>query len=195
VGNSATAEWASKYFGDREATETKISHTYSKENSVTHSKDVVTRPLFLNGEFLNLESPENRPGSRIQGIHHVPDVGDPYSTDEDAQVVYAMNRKPTKKEIEAYPNQKNRPMGDQSLHPWTPSEEEVFLGPNPEKSTRAAEPAGDKPQTNPSQSQRAAAEGVGDPAPPADTDPALQGASKDGPKSSISEIIQRTFLQ
>jgi hypothetical protein len=39
-------------------------------------------------------------------------------------VVYAMNRKPSKEHIAKYPNQKNRPMGDQSLHPWTPAEEE-----------------------------------------------------------------------
>ena len=133
IGNAATAEWASKYFGDREATETKISHTYGKDNSVTYAKDVVKRPLYLDGEFLNLEAPENRPGSRIQGIHHVPDVGDPYSTDEDAQVIYLMNRKPTKEHTEKFPNQVNRPISDQNLQPWNPEEEDAILGPLPPK--------------------------------------------------------------
>jgi hypothetical protein len=200
VGNAATAEWASKYFGDREATETKISHTYSKENSVTHAKDVVTRPLFLNGEFLNLEAPENRPGSRIQGIHHVPDVGDPYSTDEDAQVVYAMNRKPTKKEIETYPNQKNRPMADQSLHPWTPAEEEAILGPLPEKPKEQTDPAEEKPRTKRGRPKRPAADGAGDSAPtepkgnpPADSDPTDQAPPYKKTKSTFGDFMRRTL--
>jgi len=200
VGNAATAEWASKYFGDREATETKISHTYSKENSVTHAKDVVTRPLFLNGEFLNLEVPENRPGSRIQGIHHVPDVGDPYSTDEDAQVVYAMNRKPSKEHIAKFPNQKNRPMGDQSLHPWTPSEEEAILGPLPEQPKQQTEPAEERPRAKRSRPKRPSADGAGDspppePAgnPPADSSPTEGAPPLKKAKSTFGDFMRRTL--
>lgn len=200
VGNAATAEWASKYFGDREATETKISHTYGKENSVTHAKDVVTRPLFLNGEFLNLEAPENRPGSRIQGIHHVPDVGDPYSTDEDAQVVYAMNRKPSKEHIAKFPNQKNRPMGDQSLHPWTPSEEESILGPLPEQPKEQPEPADRKPRAKRGRPKQDAADGAGDSAPPepkgnppADSDPTDQAPPYKKTQSTFGDFMRRTL--
>jgi hypothetical protein len=200
VGNSATAEWASKYFGDREATETKISHTYGKENSVTHAKDVVNRPLFLNGEFLNLEAPENRPGSRIQGIHHVPDVGDPYSTDEDAQVVYAMNRKPSKEHIAKYPNQMNRPMGDQSLHPWTPVEEEAILGLPPEQPKQLDEMTEEKPRAKRRSPKQTASNGAGDsesPQPKGTLPPASDSTDQAPPfkvaKSTFGDFMRRTL--
>ena len=200
VGNAATAEWASKYFGDREATETKISHTYGKDNSVTHVKDVVTRPLFLNGEFLNLEAPENRPESRIQGIHHVPDVGDPYSTDEDAQVVYAMNRKPSKEHAAKFPNQKNRPMGDQSLQPWTPAEEDALLGSLPEKPKALPEAAEEKPPAKRSRSKKAAQAGAGEANPPqpekaeaGDSDPTDQAPPFKKTNSPFGDFMRRTL--
>ena len=200
VGNAATAEWASKYFGDRDAMETKISHTYGTSNSVTHAKDIVTRPLFLNGEFLNLEAPENRPGSRIQGIHHVPDVGDPYSTDEDAQIIYAMNRKPSKEHEAKFPNQKPRPNSDQSLQPWTPEEEAAILGPLPEESKASPEAAAEKPPTQRSRPKKAARAGAGEASPskPAkaetgESEPTGQAPHFEDIKSTFGEFMRRTL--
>lgn len=148
VGNAATAEWASKYFGDREATEMETSITYGKETSTTESKKVVTRPLFLNAEFTNLEVPQNRPGSRIQGIHHIPSMGNTYSIDEEAQVIYKMNRKPSAEHLEAHPNQINRPAADEILRPWKPAEEESILGPAPVATPPNAKPAKSVPVAN-----------------------------------------------
>lgn len=131
LGNPASAEWASKYFGDREAEETKTSQTTGKDNSGTHAKDIVSRSLFLPSEFLNLEVPGPDPQlSLTQGIHHVPDVGDPFFTEERAQAIFAMNRKPTADQLMAFPNEKDRPIHDQKLAPWSPSEELDLLGPD-----------------------------------------------------------------
>lgn len=132
-GGPAAAEWASKYFGDREATETDTSVTRGKETSTTESKKVVTRPLFLGSEFTNLKTPDERPGSRIQGIHHIPILGDPVFTDEDAQIIYAMNRKPSKEHLDRYPDHRDRPEEEQILEPWSPAEEVIILGPKPEE--------------------------------------------------------------
>jgi hypothetical protein len=140
LGNATSAEWASKYFADREATETKISHTYSKENSVTHAKDVVTRPLFLSAEFLNLETPGSDPNSRMQGIHHIPSIGDPFSTDESAKAIFGMNRKPTAEEQRMFPNKLDRPTKDQKLKSWTSAEELDLLGPAPQSTHSTSKP-------------------------------------------------------
>ena len=197
VGNSATAEWASKYFGDRESTETKVSHTYGKDNSVTYAKDVVKRPLFLDGEFLNLEAPENQPGSRIQGIHHVPFVGDPYSTDEDAQVIYAMNRKPSKEHVQKFPNQKNRPISDQSLQPWTPKEENAVLGPRPEEAEAGSESEEGKPKAKRSRSKKSASAAAGERNPPesekGDAGDCDQAPPDKKARSTFGEFRRRTL--
>jgi len=198
VGNSATAEWASKYFGDRESTETKVSHTYGKDNSVTYAKDVVKRALFLDGEFLNLEAPENQPGSRIQGIHHVPFVGDPYSTDEDAQVVYAMNRKPSKEHAAKFPNQKTRPDSDQILLPWTPAEENAILGPLPETPTATPETTEEKPPAKPKRAKKTDAGGAGEGPKPQEAeagnpDPTDQAPPSKDIKSTFGDFMRRTL--
>lgn len=144
VGNPPTAEWASKYFADREATETKISHTYGKDNSTTHAKDIVTRPVYLPGEFLDLSRPENIEGSRFEGIHDIPAVGGAFSTDEDAQVVMAMNRKPPQEHIQAHPNLQRAPTEAEILTPWSALERESILG----KSSTSS-PAAEPEPTNP----------------------------------------------
>jgi type IV secretory pathway TraG/TraD family ATPase VirD4 len=153
-GGPAAAEWASKYFGDREATETETSVTRGKETSTTESKKIVTRPLFLGSEFTNLKTPDEHPGSRIQAIHHMPILGDPIFTDEDAQIIYAMNRKPSSEHLNLHPNHLDRPEDDQFLDPWSPSEEEAILGPKPEEPppTRPCRPrrSGPRPPGKPS---------------------------------------------
>lgn len=146
IGNPETAEWASKYFAQREATETKTSHTYGKEDSVTHSKDVVSRAVYMPGEFLDLAKPEAIPGSRFEGIHDVPVVGGAFSTDEDAMTVIAMVRRPSPEHIRAFPNQRNRPPKDENLTPWNPEERRAVLGDDP---APPPPPPGDAPPGDP----------------------------------------------
>lgn len=128
TSNPATATWASEYFGQRESTETKVSHTYSKENSTTYSDDIVTRPVYLPGEFLDLAKPEMIPGSRFEGIHDIPSIGGAYSTDEDALTIFAMRRNPSPDHLEGFPNRIDRDPGEQNLTPWIPEESRSFLG-------------------------------------------------------------------
>ena len=111
-----SAEWASKCLGD---TETKV----------TFGKYIVTPPLFLPGEFLNLKTPQSFPGSRMQGIHHIPDIGAPFSTDEEARAIFGMNFKPTDEQRKTFLDHVDRPNTDQNLKPWTSAEELDFLGP------------------------------------------------------------------
>jgi len=115
-------------------------------------------------------------------------------------VVYAMNRKPTKKEIETYPNQKNRPMGDQSLHPWNPAEEEAILGPLPEKPKEQTGPAEERPRSKRDLPKQPAADGAGDSAlpepkesPPADSDPTDQAPPYKKANSPFGDFMRRTL--
>ena len=178
LGNAASAEWASKYFADREATETKVSHTYAKENSVTHARDIVTRPLFLPGEFLSLKTPRKFPGSRMQGIHHIPDIGDPFSTDEEASAIFGMNFKPTADQLKTFPNQIDRPIKDQKLKPWTSAEELDLLGPDPQKATSKTPTVPAQPSGNPSAPAPVPAQGTSNsPTAPPPTPTASPGPS------------------
>jgi hypothetical protein len=111
-----------------------------------------------------------------------------------------MNRKPSKEHIAKYPNQKNRPMGDQSLHPWTPAEEESILGPLPEQPKEQPEPADQKPRAKRGRPKQAAAEGAGDSAPPepkgnppADSDPTDQAPPPKKAKSTFGDFMRRTL--
>jgi hypothetical protein len=147
IGNPATAEWASQYFAQREATETKVSRTYSKENSTTYSEDIVTRPVYLPGEFLDMAKPINQPGWRFEGIHDIPSIGGAFSTDEEAKAIFAMNRKPSKDHQRAFPNRIDREDRDQNLTPWTAEESLAFLGPTPEPQPVAGSADSGSPQS------------------------------------------------
>jgi hypothetical protein len=135
VGNATTAEWASKYFADRERTETKWSYTTSSDgtSSTTRSPDIVTRPVYLPGEFLDMVKPENIPGFRFEGIHDVPLVGGAFSTDEHAPDVFALNPRPTDEHLSLYKNHDDQDLDAQSLVDWTPDEESQILAPLPKQ--------------------------------------------------------------
>jgi hypothetical protein len=140
VGNATTAEWASKYFADRERTETKWSWTTSKDGtSTTRSDDIVTRPVYLPGEFLDLVKPENIPGFRFEGIHDVPLVGGAFSTDEHAPDIFALNPRPTDDHLRLFKNHDDQDLDAQTLVDWTPEEENQILAPAPKK-TKSKEP-------------------------------------------------------
>jgi hypothetical protein len=131
VGNATTAEWASKYFADRERTETKWSYSTSSDgtSSTTRSPDIVTRPVYLPGEFLDMVKPENIPGFRFEGIHDVPIAGGAFSTDEHAPDVFALNPRPTDEHLKLYKNHDDQDIEAQVLLDWTPEEENEILAP------------------------------------------------------------------
>jgi hypothetical protein len=113
-----SAEWASKCLGDA-------------ENETSFGRYVAGRPLFLPNEFQNLSLPAGDPNGRMQGIHHIPDIGAPFYTDEKASAIFGMNFKPSANQLSKFPNQVHRPNKDQNLKPWTSAEELDFLGPVP----------------------------------------------------------------
>lgn len=49
-----TAAWVSKLIGDAEVSQVTTSHTYSRENSVTHSESIVIKPALLPSEFMGI---------------------------------------------------------------------------------------------------------------------------------------------
>jgi hypothetical protein len=99
------------------------------ETKVAFGKYIVTPPLFPPGEFLKLKTPQSFPGSRMQGFHHIPDIGAPFSTDEEARAIFGMNFKPTDEQRKTFLDHVDRPNTDQNLKPWTSAEELDFLGP------------------------------------------------------------------
>ena len=111
-----SAEWASKCLG----------HT---ENEATVGEYAAGRPLVLPNEFQNLSLPAGDPNGRMQGIHHIPDIGAPFYTDEEASAIFGMNFKPSANQLSKFPNHVDRPNKDQNLKPWTSAEELDFLGP------------------------------------------------------------------
>lgn len=131
VGNATTAEWASKYFADREEMETKWSYTTSSDgtSSSTRSIDLVTRPVYLPGEFLGMAKPENIRGFRFEGIHDVPIVGGAFSTDEHAPDVFALNPRPSREHLKIHKNRDYQDLEAQTLLDWTPEEEAEILRP------------------------------------------------------------------
>ena len=151
VGNATTAEWASKYFADREATETKWSYSHSSDgtSSTTRSPDIVTRPVYLPGEFLDMVKPENLPGTRFEGIHDIPSVGGAFSTDEHAPDVFALVPKPSEEHLNIYKNRDDQDLDAQRLTDWSAEEENEILAPIP-KENKSKDPSnkGNNKSTN-----------------------------------------------
>jgi len=142
IGSYPTAEWAEKHFAAKEEIEVKTSIARGKETTTTESYDKVTRPLFLQGEFLELPDPKT---GVLAGIHDVPRLGGAVATKELSQAVFDMVKRPLK----SVPNEKPRPATDQQFPVWTPEEEAAFLPTPPETKPDKKAPPPDNADESP----------------------------------------------
>lgn len=146
LGSHPTAEWAEKHFAHKEEIEVEKSVSRGRDVTYTESYKVQTRPLFLQGEFLNLPLPEDSPNTTFEGIHDIPPCGGAIVTREDAPTVFAMVRR----SCPQVQNEKKRPDEHQHFSVWTPKEEEDFLPPT---ATALKDISIEKPKPRPERSQ------------------------------------------
>jgi type IV secretory pathway TraG/TraD family ATPase VirD4 len=145
IGSYPTAEWAEKHFAAKEEIEIRTSIAKSKlldAATTTRSYDKVTRPLFLQGEFLELPDPKT---GILAGIHDVPRLGGVVATRELSRAVLEM----VKRSLTSVPNEKPRPISDQQFPVWTPEEETLFLPTPPEPKPEAKAPPANNADESP----------------------------------------------